>query len=345
MPDLIYKSAGDRFAVDRCLPQRSAIEAGKVGFHGLSHGHYPGTLIPEDLLPGVASMGFFDVAEEQDWGMEEHRNEGIEICLQETGKSELTVDGVRHTMPPGTLSITRPWQLHQVGDPHLGPGRIHWIIIDVGVRRPNQPWIWPDWCVLTAEDCRELTAVLRGNEHPVWAASAEIQLIFRKLGAYVASEDPARLASHLMVALNQLVLAILELLRCQHFVPDRSLTSRCRTVELFLRELRRSPRMQETIWTLDGMAEICGMGRSAFSDYCHELTNTSPIDYLNRCRLENAARRLASQPAASITAIALDCGFSSSQYFCRKFKARYGMTPRAWRTDQAGTRSPPVVGD
>ncbi|TWU31419.1 hypothetical protein [Novipirellula artificiosorum] len=102
MSDLIYRSGGDRFSVDRCLPQRSAIEANKVGFHGLSHGHYPGTLIPGDMLPGIASMGFFDVADEQDWGMEEHRNEGIEICLQETGMSDLTVDGVRHRMPPGT---------------------------------------------------------------------------------------------------------------------------------------------------------------------------------------------------------------------------------------------------
>jgi AraC family L-rhamnose operon regulatory protein RhaS len=335
MSELIYKSVGGRFAVDRCLPQRSAIDAGKVGFRGLSHGHYPGTLIPEEMLPGIASMGFFDVAEEQDWGMEEHRNEGIEICLQETGESDLIVVGVRHRMPPGTLSISRPWQLHQMGAPHLGPGRIHWIIIDVGVRRPNQPWTWPDWCVLTDADLRELTSVLRGNEHPVWAAGTEIQQISRKLGTYVAGADPVRLASHLMVALNQLVLSILELLRCQHLVPDRSLTSRCRTVELFVRELRRSPRMQETNWTLDGMAEICGMGRSSFSDYCHELTNASPIDYLNRCRLETAARRLVNEPDASITAIALESGFSSSQYFCRRFKARYGMTPRAWRKNQA----------
>lgn len=333
MLDLIYQSGAVRFEVDRCLAQRSAIEAGKVEFHGVTHGHYPGILIPEDVLPGVNSMGYLDVVGEQDWGIEAHRNEGIEICLQATGTAVLIVDGARHVMSPGTLSVTRPWQLHQLGDPHLGPGRFHWIIIDVGVRRPNLPWQWPDWCVLTREDLGELTRALRGNEHPVWPADADIQRTFKKLGECVAADDPVHQVSHMRVALNQLLLSLLELLQCQRLVVDQHLTSRRRTVELFLQELRRSPFMQTTMWTLESMAEHCGMGRSTFSHYCHELTNRSPIDYLNHCRLEHAAERLTGEPGVPITTIALEAGFNSSQYFSRRFKARFGRTPMAWRAE------------
>ena len=303
-----------------------------MGFRALSHGHYPGTLIPESVLPGISSMGYFDVRADQDWGIGDHRNEGIEICLQETGRSTLIVDGLRHELVPGTLSVTRPWQLHRLGDPHLGPGRIHWIIIDVGVRRPNQPWKWPAWCILSDTDLRELTKALGGNEHPVWAAGREIPRIFHCLGEWVSDDQPQRHASRILVALNQLCVALLELLRRQQIEIDPELTSRRRTVELFLRELGRNPRMQRAPWTLGDMAGHCGMGRTAFANYCHELTNSTPVEFLNRCRLEQAARRLRDEPAVPVTTIALECGFSSLQYFSRKFSATYGRAPGAWRT-------------
>ena len=66
--------------------------------------------------------------------------------------------------------------------------------------------------------------------------------------------------------------------------------------------------MLETEWTLDQMAGQCGIGRTNFANYCDEFTNTSLI-----------------------TTIAMDVGFSCSQYFARKFKARDEMTAKQWR--------------
>ena len=54
-------------------------------------------------------------------------------------------------------------------------------------------------------------------------------------------------------------------------------------------------------------------------------------EYVRRLRLEKAAGRLVSDPAAPVTFIALDCGFSTSALFCRLFKARFGLSPTAWR--------------
>lgn len=56
-----------------------------------------------------------------------------------------------------------------------------------------------------------------------------------------------------------------------------------------------------------------------------------PAEYIRRLRLERAAIRLATDPATPVTEIALGCGFSSSALFCRLFRARFGMTPTAWR--------------
>ncbi len=329
----VYRAHDARYAIDACLPQRDAIDAGKVGFHALSHGHYPGTRISPEMLPGVTSLGYFDVIGTQDWGIPPHRNEGIEICYQATGESVLTVDGEVYHSTANTLSLTRPWQLHSLGDPHLKPGRLYWLIIDVGVRRPNQSWTLPEWCVLTQEDQCELINILRGNEHPVWLASAEIGRVFAKLSKLVSDNAPERMISRIRINLNQLLTALLDLVRAQNMEVDEELTSRRRVVELFLQELRQDPELLAFSWALDSMAKYCGMGRTTFSAYCRDLINTTPLEALNRWRLELAASRLRENPATSITSIALDVGYSSSQYFARKFQQHYGQSPREWRRE------------
>src|ERR1700751_6165312 len=70
--------------------------------------------------------------------------------------------------------------------------------------------------------------------------------------------------------------------------------------------------------TLEGVMSVGywdARGRSRFSHYCYELTNMSPSEYLNFCRIEKACRIIASNLKASITEVAIECGFSSSQYF------------------------------
>ncbi len=58
-------------------------------------------------------------------------------------------------------------------------------------------------------------------------------------------------------------------------------------------------------------------------------------DFLARRPLERAASRLIKCPAMSVTDIAAEAGYSSSN-FAVAFKRRYGMTPSAYRLDPAG---------
>jgi AraC-like ligand binding domain len=174
----IYRTGSGPYQIDTCNPQVHAVEEGKIVLHALTKGHYPGEKLPAKVLPGLNSIGFWDGAGAQDWGLDEHRNEGIEIVLLETGKMGFTADKRHFGLVPGSLTITRPWQLHKLGDPNIGPGRLHWLIMDVGVRRPNQEWRWPDWLVLAPRDVAELTRKLRHNEMPVWKSTPETTQTF-----------------------------------------------------------------------------------------------------------------------------------------------------------------------
>jgi AraC-like DNA-binding protein len=322
-----YKARNARYEIDRCEPQNRAIENGKILFHALTKGHYPGTPVPENILPGLNSIGFWNAGGTQDWGEDPHRNEGVEITFLETGSMAFTADQKKHDLRAGHFTITRPWQLHKLGAPNIGPGRLHWLILDVGVRRPHQNWQWPAWMVLTKDDLAELTRKLRHNENPVWNATPAITQSFRELARSVEAWDRPYAISRLATNLNQLFLNMLDALSEQQTQETPDLTSRQRTVELFLHEVENNPAISRELWTINTMAEHCSMGVTAFSKYCRELMNAGPMEFLNRCRLDHAACQLREQPGLSVTDIAFANGFNSSQYFATRFRQRFHISP------------------
>ena len=65
---------------------------------------------------------------------------------------------------------------------------------------------------------------------------------------------------------------------------------------------------------------------------------TTPSAYVRSRRLEHAARQLANPYCDTpITGIALDSGFGDLSTFCRLFRSRYGVSPRAYRGGQRRT--------
>ena len=119
-------------------------------------------------------------------GTDWRRNEGIELTFLETGSLGFGVENQEFHLKAGDLTVTRPWQQHaQVGDPQVGAGRLHFLILDVGVRRPHQIWRWPKWIVLHRGDLRQLTDILRHNQQPVWRASSEVARSFGRIASAV----------------------------------------------------------------------------------------------------------------------------------------------------------------
>jgi len=83
--------------------------------------------------------------------------------------------------------------------------------------------------------------------------------------------------------------------------------------------------------SLDKLAAVACFSPYHFHRIFSALVGEPPAEYVRRLRLEKAAILLVNEPSTSVTTIALSCGFSTSALFCRLFKARFGMTPTAWR--------------
>ncbi len=323
----IYRVQSGSLGIDTCEPQIRAAQEGKIKLHALTKGHYPGTRISPEVLPGLASIGFWDGTGPQDWGLDAHRNEGLEIHFLETGKMTFTVDRRRFDLLPGSMTITRPWQLHKLGDPNIGPGRVHWLILEVGARRPGQEWCWPDWLMLTPQDLTELTRKLQQNEMLAWRSTPEIAQSFQRISQCILEWNKPHIVSRMIANLNQLFVGILDALAAQQTRESPGLMSRRRTVELFLKDLAENPASAGSFETLEEMARHCGLGVTAFSKYSRELVNAGPMEFLKQCRLDQAARQLREHPELSVTEVGFANGFNSSQYFATCFRRRFKISP------------------
>jgi AraC family L-rhamnose operon regulatory protein RhaS len=333
----IYRAGHKRYEIDNCEPQKEAVREGKIEFHALTKGHYPGTLMPMDVLPGLNSIGFWDANTSQDWGLNAHRNEGIKIVFFETGTCDLIMGQKTFNLHAGNFLITRPWQLHKFGAPNIGRGRLHWLILDVGVRRPHQNWSWPKWVVMTKEDLAQLTERWRHIKNPVWTSTPSIAQSFRELARCITTWGQPHAISRMAIHLNLLLIGVLDALAQQETHESEQVSSRKSAEELFFHDLKNGGIDLGEQWTLHRMASHCNMGVTAFSKYCRELVNTGPMEYLNECRLERAAQQLRTRPELSITEIAFANGFNSSQYFATRFRRRYKVSPSRFVSKSNGS--------
>lgn len=93
-----------------------------------------------------------------------------------------------------------------------------------------------------------------------------------------------------------------------------------------------SEHYSEPITSAD-IAAAAGFSPNYLSRKFREATGFGVHEYLIFLRLRHAAQQLA-ETEQSITEIALQCGFSDSNYFKDAFKKNYGCTPREYRKNK-----------
>jgi len=83
-------------------------------------------------------------------------------------------------------------------------------------------------------------------------------------------------------------------------------------------------------WTVERLAKLVGLSRSALAEHFTRLVGEPPITYLTHWRLSLAARELAGS-GREIQGIAKEAGYESAGAFSHAFKRAFGKAPSAWR--------------
>lgn len=98
----------------------------------------------------------------------------------------------------------------------------------------------------------------------------------------------------------------------------------------FLRTLNDyiAANISEEEFSIDVMAKQMNMSRSSFYRKLKAVTGMTPVDYMKNYRLEYSAKLLLD--GVRVTEVAAMTGFTSSSYFAKCFRARFGMIPKEY---------------
>lgn len=196
------------------------------------------------------------------------------------------------------------------------------------------------------ELCRRVKQDINYSHIPVILLTAKTSIDAKvegmQSGANVYLEKP--------FSAKQLQLQIESLLRMrQHFyermrqidgftpAPDNELGMNQQDLQ-FMEHLQKlvTDNMRDDEFSIDQLAEQMNMSRSSFYRKIKALTDMTPIEYLKMRRLEQAAHLLAQ--GIRITEVAERVGFTSSSYFAKCFKARFGVLPKDYESTVKGEK-------
>ncbi|MGE0775230.1 MAG: helix-turn-helix transcriptional regulator, partial [Sphingomonadaceae bacterium] len=86
-------------------------------------------------------------------------------------------------------------------------------------------------------------------------------------------------------------------------------------------------------WTVDKLARVAGMSRTALAVRFHELIGEPPLQCLTRLRMDMATDMLL-RDDAPVKSIAERVGYGTEAAFNRAFVRQLGTSPGRWRTDR-----------
>ena len=274
---------------------------------------------------------FFDLFEEYGSGsiarLPKHRNGGLEIHYIAQGRLHWEIEGRPFLVPPHSLFFTFPWEKHgSCAD--FEPGHFfHFVVFRMrnpDERNPRKFRLVPGFGLSNSEQ-DEIFRRLSSVRNRCFAASPDFAWVIARLAGELT--QPGFMARTNIVALSRVMLCeLVKNVSSSEVQNPKNSLSEPRVLE-FVNELRT--RCVEP-WTLGSMAAACRLKRTQFENLTKELTGDTPLRLLNRFRVRQSQVPLRGSNK-TITEIAFDAGFSSSQYFSRIFRNLVGITPSQYR--------------
>jgi AraC family L-rhamnose operon regulatory protein RhaS len=273
-------------------------------------------------VAGLRHIGYDLFADATPEGLKPHRHDGaFELCYIRRGSLNWWIEDRTYAIAPGDVFLTLPNEWHGGRHGVMDACELYWLAFTLDPAGGSLG--------LTADETAHLDHALRGSRTRVSRGSSAMPGHFARILA--AIREPQGLGA--AVARGSVVLLIAELAaafaRADAALVQRSASPRIQAAMQWLQDHYAEP------VALDALASQCQLKISRFRALFRAETGFSPLEYLTQVRIA-AAKELLARPHLSITAIALACGFGSSQYFATAFRRSTGFTPRDYR--QRGVR-------
>lgn len=227
------------------------------------------------------------------------------LGLLRRGASVVQLGGVTVTVRAGEMLLIRPHTPYRLELP--AGGEESWAILT-----PPPAWeellAWP-------EAAPGLAVVPSGGSHAVAAQAA-----FREAERWWAGGSPRRCALAMNAIERCLLLQALDR-------PGEAWADLHPGVRLLLAWLAPGPAEKVTVAAL---ARRAGMSPSHLAHTFAEQVGEAPLAWLEGRRIARAQQLLLTT-GMPVKRIAQECGFADGEHLARRFRARTGRSPGAWR--------------
>jgi len=260
-------------------------------------------------IPSVPVFGRYHYARAMP-GLETHRHPGaIEICHLVRGRQIYEVGGRRYCLRGGDLFLTFPGEAHGTGGEPEEKGLLYWMtLLDPALTGASLLGLPPT-------DSRALWSALRAIQRGGRRHFTGGEMVRHHLDTVAGLLHQPWNALRRVTAGNHLcgfLLAVLD----RHEHATRKAEDGC--LQKVFAAIASELEGPESL-TIAALAEVAGLSPSRFQAKFKQETGMPPAEFVLRARIAEAERRLV-RPGATVTRVAMDLGFSSSQYFSVSFR-------------------------
>jgi len=280
------------------------------------------------LLPEILEIGWGRFPEADRGHLRPHTHKGaFEICFIVSGEVEWGTDRSWDVLRTGDLYLTAPDEAHWGRDATMHPCALYWLILGA----PEHGYDWPGFDPALI---KLLEQILAGPKSHRLRGGDSLQKAFEDLfeeHALPCSDATARLLSvasaraKLQNLIVEVARAILRDNASQHCADGASfLTTSVDNIMIMIRDGHCNP---------DTIRCVCRDNGYDYDKLNRDFVDNIGISvsqYWLRERIRLARDRL-HQSSMSVTDIAMELGFSSSQHFATAFRKMTGMTPSEYR--------------
>ena len=248
-------------------------------------------------------------------------SDNLRIYCVMDGKFEWSINQQHHVLFPGNIALVLPGQEIGGSKGYLDIGTlfsVHLVVEKLGV---DGRMMLGKWSTLSENDRLTIGKILFLNNLPVLKMK-EVAGILQEMYLEIHNQEMGY-----QTRFNHMLDSLLIIIARQSTRQASSRRDFPRTFTKLEQSLRDNLAHQ---WTVEEMAALVGLGTTAFTEKVKSYTGFSPLNYLINIRISEALKLL-KRPGVTVTEIALETGFYSSQHFSTTFKKLTGHTPGEFR--------------
>jgi AraC-like DNA-binding protein len=261
-------------------------------------------------------------------GFDPRTDNSFKIYYIQEGKFEWRLNDKKYLLFPGDTLLVLPGV--ELSNEHnvLEIGTFAWIHLQIG-RSENGKIEMGPWSKLTADESKAIGKILTSGYSPAFQNFHEAGTVFRDIQSELFNQEIGY-----RTKVNLLLDELFILMARQFFRVSNPGRDFPKTFLLLEEELRRNLSHQ---WTVEEMARKVGLGSTLFNEKVKSFSGFSPLNYLINIRISEAIKLL-KKPEISLTDIAYQTGFYSSQHFSTTFKKLTGYSPSQFRKNHLRTK-------